>query len=71
MTGCAGWINLFDLKINKHLESLDIFRGSRIHGIRYCASVKRVVVFGGKLLAIAAVDDTATDSRYFFSCHIF
>ena len=60
LTGCGGWINLYDFKSNELLESLDIFRGSRIHGLQYCAPIKKVVVFGGKLLAVVAVDDTAT-----------
>ena len=59
LTGCGGWINLYDFKPNGLLESLDIFRGSRNYGLQYCAPIRMVVVFGEKLLDTVAVYDTA------------
>lgn len=41
---------------NELLESLDIFRGARIHGIQYSSHNETVVAFGGKLLAVVALN---------------
>ncbi|XP_046645596.1 WD repeat-containing protein 6-like [Daphnia pulicaria] len=60
LEGCGGFINLYDFDSNELLESLDIFRGARIHGIRYSHQNKTVIVFGGKLFALVSFNDSET-----------
>nr|CAH0107907.1 unnamed protein product [Daphnia galeata] len=60
LEGCGGFINLYDFDSNELLESLDIFRGSRIHGIQYSPQNRTAIVFGGKLLALVAFNDSGT-----------
>lgn len=61
--GCGGILNLYDLNTNEFLESLDVFRGSRIHGIRYSTSHRKLVVFGGKLVAIVIFEEQENPHR--------
>ncbi|KAI9558766.1 hypothetical protein GHT06_015555 [Daphnia sinensis] len=56
LEGCGGFLNLYNLESNELLESLDVFRGARIHGIQYSPHNETVVVFGGKLIAVVALD---------------
>jgi hypothetical protein len=51
---------LYDFNSNKLLESLDIFRGARIHGIQYSLQNRTLIVFGGKLLALVSFNDSET-----------
>lgn len=69
--GCGGFINLYDFDSNELLESLDIFRGSRIHGIQYSPQNRTAIVFGGKLLALVAFNDSGTASpRLVFTLNV-
>lgn len=56
LEGCGGFLNLYNLDSNELLESLDIFRGARIHGIQYSSHNETVVAFGGKLLAVVTLN---------------
>jgi len=52
-SGCGGFLNLYNVKSNQLIESLDLFKGARIHGIRTLANnADAIIVFGGKSIKI-------------------
>lgn len=67
MLGYGGFLNIYSLNSTHLLDSIDLFRGSRIHGIRSAPHEDQVIVFGGKHIAILRVEITEEDkARYNF-----
>lgn len=50
--GCGGFLNVYSLFSTRLLDSVDLFRGSRIHAIRSTSSGGEIIVFGGKHVAL-------------------
>ena len=60
-TGSGGFINLYDFHDHQLLDSVDLFRGSRIHGIHPAPNNNRTAaVFGGKRLALIEIEQDNT-----------
>lgn len=49
-------MNVYSLFSTRLLDSIDLFRGSRIHGIRSTSSEGGTIVFGGKHVALVNLD---------------
>ena len=62
--GSGGFLSLYDLKENKLVEDLDLFKGSRIHHIQTSSDDTNVLVFGGKLISLVKVIPTNSTKKY-------
>lgn len=63
LTGSGGFLKLYNLQEFQLLDTVDLFHGSRIHGIRSLPNHKDVVVFGGKQMALIELLNTS-DSNH-------
>ena len=60
--GSGGFLNLYDVKSNQLLESVNLFRGARIHGIRISQSEKLIFVYGGKKVSVLDIQHLPSQS---------
>ena len=63
LLGSGGFLNVYDIKCNKLLETIDLFNGSRIHAIRTSENGV-ILVYGGKKAAILSLQLDNTNNRY-------
>ena len=54
--GSGGFLNVYSLESTLLLDSIDLFRGARIHGIQSCTHKKSIIVYGGRQIAVVNAD---------------